>query len=200
MSGFAAARGAASAAAVTGRGTAGEAGGRPRALVVDDRPEEAALFAKYLRAEGHDVVVAHSHAAAEEVLRGFDADYVLLDIDFAGDRETSFVFARSHPGLPVVFMSSLRPDEIPWPAGATAERRAFLQKAAALGRGVKGFAAAVLERLGRGSEGVVPFDVEEIPAARPGTVRPHPPGWGSRIGTLENLGIQPPARTSPLPA
>ncbi|GAA1615131.1 response regulator transcription factor [Actinoplanes couchii] len=81
-----------------------------RVLVVDDEPDVRELVAMWLRADGHEVVVAECAATAlSAVERDGMADVAVVDVDLPGvdGVELAAELRRRTAGLPVVFLTVL---------------------------------------------------------------------------------------------
>jgi DNA-binding response OmpR family regulator len=78
-----------------------------RILVVDDEPSIRLLCRVNFELEGHEVLEAHSLAAARETLEEYDVDVVVLDVHLRGERSDELVtecHARQ-PRIPVVLVT-----------------------------------------------------------------------------------------------
>lgn len=53
-------------------------------MAIDDNADDAEALALLLRAEGHEVEVAHDGAGAQEAVALFKPDVVILDIGLPG--------------------------------------------------------------------------------------------------------------------
>jgi CheY-like chemotaxis protein len=79
-----------------------------RLLVVDDNQDAAISLAMLLRLQGHEVRVAHSGAAALELMKVFTPDVVFLDIGMPGmDGYEVARRIREQPGLGKVVLAAL---------------------------------------------------------------------------------------------
>lgn len=81
---------------------------RRRALVVDDEPMVAALIRDVLTTAGFEVEVAHSAAAASEVLADFDPDIAVLDIALgrgATGIDVAHLACKTYPATALLLLS-----------------------------------------------------------------------------------------------
>lgn len=81
---------------------------RRRLLVVEDEPLAANLLRNALAGSAFDVETARSAADARAVLRRFDPDVVLVDINLgAGPTgiDLAHIVSREHPGVGIVVMT-----------------------------------------------------------------------------------------------
>ncbi|WP_456846878.1 response regulator [Cellulomonas sp. P5_C6] len=87
----------------------------PRALVVDDEPDELALISRHLRRLGCDVVATKSaeEALGDEQNLAVDVAFVDLRLPGMGGWELVDVLRVRRPGLPIVVTSVLDADDYP---------------------------------------------------------------------------------------
>jgi two-component system response regulator RegX3 len=94
-------------AAGTFAAMAGAAPGGPRILLVEDESSIADPFAKILRREGFDAVVARTAAEALERARAVEPDLVLLDLALPdGDGRDVCRTLRATSGVPVIMVTA----------------------------------------------------------------------------------------------
>jgi len=85
-----------------------------RILLADDSTVERLAVAHFLRREGYDVDEADDGRSAIEHLRNRTIDLLLLDLQMPGVDGFDVLAYVQHnrPGLPVVLISGLAPDQI----------------------------------------------------------------------------------------
>jgi CheY-like chemotaxis protein len=103
---------------------------KPKALLVEDNPQERELLALFLRSEGLDVDTAGDGCDALDYLRGHDRpDVVLLDMGLPRlDGPATVQEIRRNPacaGLKIFAVSGHAPDEFPIPVGPAGVDRWF---------------------------------------------------------------------------
>ena len=99
-------------------------------MVVEDEPAVRAMVARVLQEEGYEVVVAHDGQEALSALAGRDGVRLVVSdvaMPVMSGRELGETLARSHPGLPVLYMSGFADDEIV-SRGLLEPGRPFIQK------------------------------------------------------------------------
>jgi signal transduction histidine kinase len=81
--------------------------GKLKILVVDDDERVCEVVAEYLRADGHEVVLATSGRAAVEHARNTDFHVVFLDRAMPGlsGEQTADLLKQAHPNLPIILLT-----------------------------------------------------------------------------------------------
>jgi CheY-like chemotaxis protein len=79
----------------------------PRILLIDDDKAVREATQIVLRANGYDVVMAHSGPAGIDLIRQNGVDLVILDVFMPGmdGLMTAQAIRRTHPNLPIVVVS-----------------------------------------------------------------------------------------------
>jgi DNA-binding response OmpR family regulator len=101
----------------------GESPAPRRLLVVEDEPDLRLLYADELAEAGYEIKTAGSCAEASELLRNFDFDLLILDIQLHRESGLQILqqVAQERPGLPVILCtaySCYRDDFTAWRADA----------------------------------------------------------------------------------
>ena len=102
----------------------------PLALAVDDEPQVLRLVVRCLKAEGFEVLAAHSRDEAEQAAAGAGSIDLLVTDIFLGDGwggELAFRLQEEHEALAVVFISG-RTSEDPILRHGIQDHMVFLEK------------------------------------------------------------------------
>jgi two-component system, cell cycle sensor histidine kinase and response regulator CckA len=99
-------------------------------MVVEDEPAVRAMVSRVLQEEGYEVVAAQDGREALSVLTGRDGVRLVVSdvaMPVMSGRELGDMLARTHPSLPVLYMSGFADDEI-ISRGLLEPGRPFIQK------------------------------------------------------------------------
>ena len=80
-------------------------------LIVDDDPEILSLTEEYLSRNGIETRTAESTAAADQILKQYSADLIVLDLMMEGEDGLSYCRRlRTHSSIPIIMLTAIAED------------------------------------------------------------------------------------------